>query len=45
MEKSEIIEQTKVAFDFIQRLYLETSYFIKEIEGILKLEDEDFQIL
>lgn len=45
MEKSEIVEQTKLAFDFIQRLYLETSYFIKEIEGILKQEEEDFQIL
>lgn len=45
MEKGEIIKQTKLAFDFIHRLYLETSYFIKEIEGILKQEEEDFQIL
>lgn len=45
MEKSEIVEQTKLAFDFTQRLYLETSYLIKEIEGILKQEEEDFQIL
>lgn len=45
MEKKETVEQTKLAFDFIQRLYLETSYFIKEIEGTLKQEQEEFQIL
>lgn len=45
MNRSEIVEQTKLAFDFIQRLYLETSYCIKEMEGILKKEEEEFQIL
>ena len=42
--KNEIVEQTKLAFDFIQKLYLETSYLVKEIEGILKEEAENFII-
>ena len=42
--KSEIIEQTNLAFDFIQKLYLEVSYLIKEIEGILHEEEEKFII-
>ena len=45
MEKTDIVEQTKLAFDFIQRLYLETSYFIKEVEGMLQQEEEGFTIL
>lgn len=45
MEKTNVVEQTKLAFDFIQRLYLETSYFMKEVEGILQQEDEEFRIL
>ena len=45
MEKTDIVEQTKLAFDFIQRLYLETSYFIKEVEGMLQQEEERFTIL
>jgi len=44
IDKSEIIEQTNLAFDFIQKLYLEVSYLIKEIEGILREEDEKFII-
>jgi len=44
IEKSEIIEQTNLAFDFIQKLYLEVSYLIKEIEGILHEEEEKFII-
>jgi len=43
-DKSEIIEQTNLAFDFIQKLYLEVSYLIKEIEGILREEEEKFII-
>ncbi len=31
--------QCNLAFDFIQKLYLEVSYFIKEIEGLLLEED------
>jgi len=44
INKSEIIEQTNLAFDFIQKLYLEVSYLIKEIEGILHEEEEKFII-
>jgi len=43
-DKNEIIEQTNLAFDFIQKLYLEVSYLIKEIEGILQGEEEKFII-
>ena len=42
--KSEITEQTNLAFDFIEKLYLESSYLIKEIEGILNEEEEKFII-
>ncbi len=42
--KNEIIEQTNLAFDFIQKLYLEVSYLIKEMEGILHEEEEKFII-
>lgn len=44
IKKSEIIEQTNLALDFIQKLYLEASYLIKEIEGILHEEEEKFII-
>jgi hypothetical protein len=42
--KSEIVEQTNLAFDFIEKLYLESSYLIKEIAGILNEEEEKFII-
>ena len=41
---NELIDQTNLAFDFIQKLYLEVSYLIKEIEGILHEEEENFII-
>ena len=41
--KSEIAVQIKNAFDFIQKLYNESSYLIKEIEG--QLAENGFQIL
>ena len=44
INKGEIIEQTNLAFDFIQKLYLEVSYLIKEVEGILHEEEEKFII-
>jgi hypothetical protein len=44
MDKQELVIQTKRAFDFIQKLYLEVSYLIKEIEGLLAEEDEHFVI-
>lgn len=43
-DNKDIIEQTKLAFDFMERLYLEVSYLIKEIEGILRKEKEEFVI-
>jgi hypothetical protein len=44
VDKKELIEQTNLAFDFIQKLYLETSYLIREIEVSLHEEDEVFVI-
>ncbi|MCB2168570.1 MAG: hypothetical protein KQI78_12985 [Deltaproteobacteria bacterium] len=41
---TDIALQTKAAFDFIEKLYLETSYLVKEIEGILYEEEERFVI-
>jgi hypothetical protein len=38
MSKMDLIEQTNLAFDFIQKLYLEVSYLIKEMESALKEE-------
>ena len=43
-EKQEIVQQTRAAFDLIQKLYLEISYLIKEVEGLLREEDEKFII-
>ncbi len=43
-DKNELIRQTHLAFDFIQKLYFEVSYLIKEIEGTLFEEDEKFII-
>ncbi len=40
----DIIKQTKNAFDFIQKLFLEVSYLIKEIEGMVQEEEEKFKI-
>jgi len=42
--KNEIVEQSKLAFNFVEKLYLESSYLIKEIEGILNDEEEKFVI-
>lgn len=44
VERSDLPEQTKLAFDFIQKLYLEASYLIKEVEGLLYEQDEKFVI-
>ena len=43
--KSEIAKQIKNAFDFLQKLYNESSYLIKEIEGQLGESEPRFQIL
>jgi hypothetical protein len=39
-----LAEQTQNAFDFISKLYFETSYLVKEVEGQLQQEDEAFVI-
>jgi hypothetical protein len=44
MNKPELISQTKLAFDYIQKLYFEVSYLIKEVEGLLSEEAEEFVI-
>lgn len=43
-DKQDITQQNKLAFDFIEKLYLEVSYLIKEVEGILNGEEERFII-
>lgn len=44
-DKKEISKQIKNAFEFIQRLYYESSYLIKEIEGQLGESEHRFKIL
>ena len=44
IDKGGIIEQTNLAFDFIQKLHLEVSYLIKEVEAMLSEEEESFNI-
>ena len=45
MSKSETAKQIKNAFEFIQKLFNESSYLIKEIEGQLAENEHRFQIL
>jgi len=42
---SNLAEQTHNAFEFIEKLFLETSYLIKEVEGQLQQMPEEFVIL
>ncbi len=44
-KKSEVAKQISNAFEFIQKLYYESSYLIKEIEGQLGESEYGFQIL
>lgn len=44
MNKQKMVEQTKLAIESMVSLYVELSYLIKEIEGLLKQEDEEFVI-
>ena len=37
--KKELVEQATNVFDFMQKLYLEISYLIKELESILRQEE------
>ena len=41
---NEIVEQSNLAINFVDKLYLESSYLIKEIAGILNEEEEKFVI-
>ncbi len=43
-DKKEIVEQSNLAINFVGKLYLESSYLIKEIAGILNEEEEKFII-
>lgn len=36
--------QTRNALDFVQKLFFEISYLIKEVEGLLQHEEEEFEI-
>jgi len=40
----DLLRQTKNAFDFVQKLYFEISYLIKEVEGLLEQEEGNFVI-
>ncbi len=40
----DVVTQTRAAYDFLEKLFLETSYLIKEVEGILYDEPEKFVI-
>jgi hypothetical protein len=42
--KDQLAQQTNLAFDFLERLYLEISFLIKEVEGMLAKEPEVFVI-
>jgi hypothetical protein len=45
MNKKEVISQIRNAFEFIQKLYNESSYLIKEIDGQLGESEYRFQII
>ncbi len=42
--KNEVVEQSSLAINFVEKLYLESSYLIKEIAGTLNEEEEKFVI-
>lgn len=42
---ADLAADTRNAFDFIEKLYFETSYLIKEVEGQLQEEEPSFVIL
>ena len=44
MDKIQMNEQTKSAFDFVEKLYSECAYLVKEIEGLLQKQEEKFMI-
>lgn len=44
-DKHQVAQQIELAFDFIQKMYLESVYLIREIEGQLAEHDSHFVIL
>lgn len=44
MDKIDLVQQTKLAFDLVEKLYFEVSYLIKEMEVLLYAEPEQFII-
>lgn len=44
MDKKQLNEQTDSALDFIEKLYSECAYLVKEIEGLLRNKEEKFVI-
>lgn len=44
MDKKSMNKQANLAMEFIDNLNFEISYLIKEIEGLLKREEEEFEI-
>ncbi len=44
MSTDNLVQQTANAFDFVTKLYHETAYLIKETEGLLQQEAEQFVI-
>ena len=44
MDKIQMNEQTKSGFDFVEKLYSECAYLVKEIEDLLQKQEEKFKI-
>lgn len=44
MSEKDLVRQTANAFDFVTKLYHETAYLIKETEGLLQQDEEQFVI-
>lgn len=44
-DRSELVEQSRIAFEFVQLLYAEVGTLIREVEALLADEEESFVIL
>jgi len=42
MSNGKLVDQTRLAFQYIEKLYFEVSYLIKEVEGLLGESEEKF---
>jgi hypothetical protein len=40
----DLVTQSQLAFDFVQKVYVEVSYLIKELEGLFREEEDKFVI-